>query len=183
LVEDTVFYWQKCLENPKVTVLNKYLYYYRQYDNSTIHNTEAILNNEVIKGIQYLISQNSFKNASKNVQVHILDRFMQSINYQIDVLLKDTVITNKYCKGVEYILNKISKYDKQLLSDLRYYDIVKSKIKNLKPTPIKDFVHIIFSVKNEYKNNTKRKVITILGIKMKFKIGSKPVAAESRSSI
>ena len=43
---------------------------------------------------------------------------------------------------------------------------------------VKVFISQIFSVKNEYQDNVKRKILTILGIKMKFKLKPKTVATE-----
>jgi hypothetical protein len=36
------------------------------------------------------------------------------------------------------------------------------------------WVHKFFSIKNEYRNNAKHKIITFFGIKMKFKVKNKP---------
>lgn len=52
--------------------------------------------------------------------------------------------------------------------------IDKNKIKIIKRiiqedlSPNMSLPQMIFSVKNEYKNNQKRKVVTVLGIKIKF---------------
>ena len=45
------------------------------------------------------------------------------------------------------------------------------KLLNLNQNKIKNTIQNIFSLKNEYKNDIKHKIITILGIKIKFKRG------------
>ena len=84
LGEDTVYYWQYCLNNnPKISVINEVLYYYRQRKNSTMYNLEQVIDNKLMDSIKYLISQDCFKNTPEYTQAHILDRFLVSYSYQI----------------------------------------------------------------------------------------------------
>lgn len=81
----------------------------------------------------------------------------------------------------EYIRKNQEKYSKLIFNITPLYQLklMLKKFQNV----LKSLLKNIFSITNNYSNNKKYKVITVFGIKMKFKIGSKPVAAESRSSI
>lgn len=75
----------------------------------------------------------------------------------------NTVVYDNNCQNIQYDNFKILKYENP--------NEYKKSLKLFKQTT--HFIQNIFSIKNEYSKNTKRKVIVLLGIKMKFKIKTK----------
>ncbi len=166
LGEDTVFYWQYCLSNnPKISIINKPFYFYRQHPHSAMRNVKLVIENKLINSIEYLVSQNCFKKASQYTQAHVLDRFASSICYQIDEILKGEKIPSSYIKKLDMFMKKFKNFDTNILANLRFYRLLGKKINNCKWRPYKTFIHNVFSVYNE----NFHKVVCILGLKIKLK--------------
>ena len=74
----------------------------------------------------------------------------------------------KTCNGMTWVKEPIKSFFQTKLKDHNKEMNMLTKFKHNKN--IKTLLNNTFSVKNEYLNNIKRKVVTILGIKLKFKI-------------
>lgn len=165
MAEDAVYLWELLLKNPKISVLATPLYNYLQRSSSAMYNIKIAQNNEIFKSINYLLSLSSFQNSSPYTQVHILDRFAQSVEWKLSVILKDTKLTKEFYSEIEKFIKYFEQYESSLVDNLRYYKKLKKTFKHKKYTKLIKISNAVFSVCN----TEKHKVLTILGVKFKFK--------------
>ncbi len=98
-----------------------------------------------------------FENVTYNPKFKDFSVGMQCIFYGIENLIHQGVKT-VYCGGGAYVYKEILKAEKT--------DTFNGVIKRENKT---NMLQNIFSIKNEYRNNVKRKVIKVLGLKISFK--------------
>ena len=153
--EDSIFNLECLFFSPKYTLVNKYLYNYVKDRNDSASHSSANLIKYDIEGFKYFFATPLFKNASEELQLIALEKFVGQIMYYYDNEKKYRL---KYLREIasfrKYLKNNFSK---ELLSNV-------SNIEELNKTSI---ISNVFSSKNS--PNKKHKIITILGIKLKFK--------------
>ncbi len=157
--EDTVFFWQYCLENnPKISVLNEPLYNYLERDESAMFNPKHLLSCETFNAISYLINLKSYKSASKKTQIKILDRFAKSICYEyyLATIVLNINLPIKYLISTYRFLRLIKTFDKSMIKGLLFY-------KKLKKETLQYFTSKIFNIYNY----EQFKYINIFGLKIK----------------
>ena len=116
--EDAVFFWEYCLKhNPQISVINKTFYNYLQRGDSTMKDEKITSECEIVKSIKTLAIKSCFKKASHRLQSHILDRFAQSLCYEISHA--PIVLSTDYFAQVHNFIDMVSHYPH--LEDLRYY--------------------------------------------------------------
>jgi len=160
--EDTNFFWEYCLKfNPKISILDKSLYYYLQRENSAMNNADYSNKCYVFEACNSLINTELFKGANQKVQIKILDRYAQSVNLEIRCFEK--YLSKNYYKKLKTFCKLFEKYDKNDLQNLRFYPQVKRKI-HIFLRKIMKFAQFFFRITNagSYKK------ITILGITLKI---------------
>ena len=166
--EDTVFFWENCLrENVKIALLNKSLYNYRQHSQSAMNNIKIVNRAELYKAINSLLELDSFKKASTKNRAYILDRFAQSVCYELRFVPNNQNFSILYKKQIENFINLFDEYPKDTLKTLDFYKKMKKLWKKRKYRYIDLILKNLFSIKNS--PSKQHKVITILGIKIKFK--------------
>lgn len=154
--EDHIFTHIVLLNANKIYYLDQYLYNYRCRNGSAVNsisddNFGVFRNIELLK--EYLIKNNLYdelKDEFKDYQVMVMSWHYKYIS---------TSKIEEYCaKCREYLTNE--EY-KKMLYQVKHHD--------------NSFLEFIFSLKNEQEFGIKRKVITILGIRIKIKPKQKKV--------
>lgn len=186
--EDTLFLNNIIFKTKKLGFIDNVFYYYYRRKNSL--NYEKVSLENVKSGIiaidMILDNFNKSNLYSENREdyikfyAHFLCGFIDTNLYRCEdikafSLISQGVIDGYHkCKNIEdlrkvfmfkNIIEFIDKKDTQSL--VKYFSKYHSYEDFLFPTT---FVEKIFSVKNQYINNIKRKVITVLGIKIKIKL-------------
>jgi len=136
--EDTAYFWQTCLYNPKISVLNLPLYNYLANPQSAMFSTINVENCEIFNSLNYLKSLRIFHNTSSYNKAHILDRFALSVEYEMRHF--KNCISKEYCDNVKKLLKQIENYTKKP-ERLRYYKKLKKtlfKVENKKIIDIFD---------------------------------------------
>jgi len=123
--EDAVFFWEYCLKyNPQISVINKTFYNYLQRGDSTMKDEKITSECEIVKSIKTLAIKSCFKKASHLLQSHILDRFAQSLCYEISHA--PIVLSTDYFAQVHNFIDMVSHYPH--LEDLRYYQKLRDTV-------------------------------------------------------
>ena len=150
--KDLYQYWRGVANNTfyKISYVNKELYFYRSNSDSITHIKKS-------KKMQFT----EFCKTIDLILCYLKDNDLYD-------LWKDGLWenVNKLVKG--YRLQKFGL--KPFYSLIKKYDFDKNDLQKLKVSYIKWFIANIFSIKNNYSNNTKRKIITLFGLKFKFKV-------------
>lgn len=160
--EDGIFNLHCLYNNPKIEFFNGICYNYRQLREGSA--TSNISIETEIKALKYSLKDILFRNANENYKVVTIEKYIKGILYWFNhPILATKKKANK---------KKLKKLYKELQKELgidflnKCYNIEEFK-SNLKSKILKN----IFSIKNEYSGNCKRKVIVLFGIKIKFKKG------------
>ena len=100
-----------------------------------------------------------------------IDRIMEerkkiSIDYLLDILLLEPKFKEKYINDELNIVRSACELEYEKNKIFRY--IEEAQNKNITPIQKISFLEKLFSVKNQYSNNKRYKVVRILGIKIKF---------------
>ena len=95
----------------------------------------------------------------------------------IDKGLTNYAISNSNIMHLHSLTSDRKEFDKIKYKDQKKYKKFNPKYSLLQEVQSSEykFLQKIFSIKNEYNNSIKRKVITILGIKIKFKVSHTPM--------
>lgn len=120
----------------------------------------------------YRIRHNSITHTPISRREHF-QQFCKTIDLRLKYLLENNsyvkyksvfwsqILSWKDCFETAYDVNKIVEIAKKYkIKKSDYYILLKNN---------NNFIQTIFSIKNEYRSNTKYKVLTILGIKIKFR--------------
>lgn len=164
--EDTLFFWQYCLDNnPKVSILNESLYNYLQRNDGAMFNPELIKNGELFKAIAKIMGFEKFKSVSPKIQCNILIRFAQSICWELYLARNDLNIElpSTYYKKVDTFIEKIQTYDPKLSKSI--IKKLKRAVRKTKYAKFDKFLQNLFSITTV----PRRKVVTIAGMQIKFK--------------
>ena len=152
--EDGVFSLLLHFKKPKYSnFLDVPLIYYRRNNiNSATTNTKNCIETD-IEAFKYLIEQTSFAEQNLEVQLAIVDKFLDGAVYY----------WNTYPQNRKFYLKDLKKYN----------EIISEKFNKNKVLPLfineykKKVLQQIFSIKND--STKTHKIITILGLKIKFK--------------
>ena len=163
--EDTLFFWEYCLgTNPKISILNEPLYYYLQRPNSTMYNFDNTANCELFKTIENILENTLFKNCSTNVQAKIIDRFAQSVYWEL-YSNRNKKFPPVYYQKAKWLLSFFDKYSKSKIRQLRYYTKLKKEILRSKNYKLINFANKVLSITNK----PQRKIIKFCGFEIKIK--------------
>lgn len=160
--EDTVFFWEYCLNNnPKISVLNEYLYDYCIRSTGAMRCRCHFENCETFKSIDYLTNSPYFRSASERIKAFILDRWAISIAYELKCFDEFTTknVRTKYYKKIKCFLKLLKTYDINFRNKLKYQVKISNYGKYIK------FANKIFYVTNK----DRHKVINLAGVRFKFK--------------
>ncbi len=164
--EDAVYFWRYCLENnPKITVLNEYLYNYIQHCGSAMVSADYIYRCEIFKSIDEIVVSDALKSVHKNVQAKILSRFAESVCWELYLSRNDLNIElpKTYYEKVEDLIKVIRScncsFSKGIIKKL------KRGVRKTKFAKFDQFMQNIFSITTV----PRRKIVTIAGMQIKFK--------------
>ena len=148
--EDHYFVIQTLIYADKIYYIDKFFYCYRIRSDSSCHKKtlEALNFFDYLDQIEKFLKENGIWPDLENEFTDYRENIIKTI-----FVHTPANATNKFKKKLSKYVNNRKEY-KQLCKILR----------------LNNFWQQIFSVKNEYSNNIKHKVITILGIKIKFKV-------------
>lgn len=143
--------------------------YWGAPDIAKYFNPKAFINCNDYKNFDEVIEKIKYLDNNNEAYLTMLKEPIENGNY---------IIENPDKRLEEFLINIIKKGNKPFNKDpvgrheLYLNMIVDSRLKNYDTNKKNNkIIEKIFSVKNEYKNGTKHKVWTILGIKAKFKSG------------
>ena len=166
--EDSLYFWEICFKNPKISILDTPLYNYLQRDKSAMHDIALIKSCELFKAMDILFGKSEFKKMPQQIQIRILDRFAKSICYELRALSKVGKINERYNQYLINFQNLMSNYDKKQVSKLQYYPKMLKKWREIRNNNHLQILKTIFSITNN--RNKTHKIITILGFKLKVSI-------------
>ena len=155
--EDTVFFWEYCInKNPKITILDVPFYYYLIRENSAMQNKQHVLNCEIVKSALVLMNSDCFCGADERIQANIMNRFAKSLWWEIKN--SKCKLTGKYFDSIKLFLHKTEYYHKtQCL--LPFFEQLK-KIYAQKKHPLLNKIMHPFVIENK----PRHKVISIFGV-------------------
>lgn len=165
--EDALYLWEYLLAHPKISIFNQPLYNYYQRSDSAMRNEKLFKNADVLKAAMILTETKDFQKASGHIQTRILDRFAQSVQWELySFRTQFNICTNEtYVKNVEQFLSLFDKYNEELIKKLRYYNKVKKELRKSRYNKTLKLAGKLFSITNE----NKHKVIGLCGVRFKFK--------------
>lgn len=156
--EDGLFCLLCIYEEPKIQLLNKCLYYYRIGREGSACTKQGTIVETDIEAFKYILSTNNYKNAKEEYKILTINKFIQHFEWN-DI--------PKY-RLINYI--RISKFKKYLYKNINKNLLIRSRIDDIDKFDFKKFLlKKIFSITNS--KDGKHKIITIIGIKLKFKKG------------
>lgn len=164
--EDAVYFWRYCLENnPKITVLNEYLYNYVQHSGSAMVNADYIYRCEIFKSIDEIVESQALKSVHKNIQAKILSRFAESVCWELYLARNDLNIKlpKIYFEKVEDLIRKIQSYNLSFSKNV--IKKLKRGVRKTKFAKFDKFMQNIFSITTV----PRRKIVTIAGMQIKLK--------------
>jgi len=127
--EDSVWFWEYCLiNNPSIYILDEPLYYYYNRPDSAMKSYKHVANSEIIKSAFYLSRQESFQKANNYTQMMILERFAQSICWEISQ--NRSKLKRKYIKTAKEFINLFDNYKSRM--ELKYFVSLDKKINKTK---------------------------------------------------
>ena len=155
--EDSIFNLSCLIEGATYSILNKFLYNYNiSRVGSASNNLKNALKND-IEGYEYFLASNCFKNSSDEMKIIVFEKFIGQMQYYYSRTVKYKLLYISQILKFNFYLDR--NIPKQLLND----------VSNIKFIRLSHFIQLVFSITNEKHENIKHKVLTIMGIKIKFK--------------
>lgn len=163
--EDNIFNYFCLFNNPEYSFFEPNLYYYTVDRKESVTNNRKNLVKKDFIAFKYLVNQIEFKKAEDKYKIVCIENFINAIRSKYsNIKNRKYIIT--YLKDVELFKEYLKEtFDKEFLGSVsNYNELKKCSLKKI-------ILENIFSLKNETSCNKKRKVITILGCKIKIKKG------------
>ena len=159
--EDGIFNMFCIFNNPKITAVDQLLYNYQIFREGSSTSLLNILKID-IDALKFILDSESFLKQSIKTKQIVVQKYVNNILFWY-----------KHCKfGNKSDKTKKIKFVYELLSSKINSEILKECISYLELkqliTPEK-FIDKVFSIKHCYVNMKKRKILTILGLKLKLK--------------
>lgn len=162
VAEDGFFNLQCMIEDARYGIINKSLYYYRMNRHgSAMANFDNVLVNEFNSLVKFVQSR-SYKKASENLKILVLEKYIRGFLYNYERTKNNNnrlhiKQLNKIKKEIKKIIPEIllkKTYNYEELKDISFW---------------KRIFQQLFSFKETRGENYTRNVLTILGIKLKFR--------------
>ena len=162
--EDELFLWDYMIHCNNYYYLDEKLYNYFRHVDSTMGTRDN--SSKVLDMLE--IQRRIYEVVKKYKNIEDYKEYL-TCNYTSMVEGVFSRVPEKYrAKALE----KVKEYYETVIHDKRIWKMyIKQKYRIL--VSLKDFLRIIFSIRNERKNGIKRKVVTLLGIKLKIRVNQK----------